>query len=117
LPATEKQTQSEQLVSAITEFVNQKYAEIKGVEDTAEHFYINKCYLCRIFKKITGLSFISYLNSIKLGHAAEILVSTNKEISEVALLCGFNSTAYFCNVFKDEFGITPRAYRVANNYY
>lgn len=113
--ASEKLTQSEQLVSQITDFINDNYAEIKGVEQAADHFYINKCYLCRVFKKVTGLSFITYLNNVRLGHAAELLISSNKEISEVAILCGFNSTAYFCNVFKDEFGITPREYRVANH--
>ena len=113
--ASEKQTQSEHLVANITEYVNEKYAEIKGVEQTAEKFYINKCYLCRVFKKVTGVPFVTYLNNVRLGHASDLLISSNKDISEIALLCGFNSTAYFCNVFKDEFGITPRAYRVANH--
>ncbi len=112
--SAERLSANEKLVSRITDYINKNFAEIKGVEETAEKFYINKCYLCRVFKKITGIPFVSYLNNVRLAHAASLLVSTRKDISDIAMLCGFNSTAYFCNVFKTEFGLTPRAYRVAN---
>ncbi len=105
---------SKKLIADITDYVNLNYSEIKGVEDTAEKFYINKCYLCRIFKKVTGIPFVTYLNSVRLGHAADLLLSSTKEVSEIATLCGFNSNSYFCNMFKIEFGMTPRAYRMGN---
>lgn len=114
-PVAEKTTSpSKKLVSEITDFVNEHFDEIKGVEDTAEKFYVNKCYLCRIFKKVTGIPFVTYLNNVRLNRAAELLVSSRTDISEIATACGFNSSSYFCNIFKAEFGISPRAYRIGN---
>ena len=102
---------SNALIKKVTEYINKNYNNIKGIEDTASHFFVNKSYLCRTFKKTIGIPFVTYLNKLRVKKATELLISTNKEITEIAELCGFNSTAYFCNIFKSELGISPLAYR------
>lgn len=97
--------------SRIIKYVNENYANILSMEEVANQFFISKYYLCRLFKKSIGVSFISYLNTIRIKAACELLKTESIFLSEVAIRCGFNSTPYFCKVFKDEKGISPSEYR------
>ena len=113
-------TPSEKLVEKIIDYINNKYNEINGIEEVAEKFFVNKSYFCRLFKKNTGISFVKYLNNVRLKKSATLLIYSNKDVSEIATACGFNSTSYFCNVFKNEFHQSPLEYREGkdiNNFY
>ena len=98
-------------MSQIIKYINQNYAHISSMEEVADKFFISKYYLCRIFKQSIGTSFVSYLNKIRINAACELLSNENLFLSEIAIRCGFNSTPYFCKVFKDERGISPSEYR------
>lgn len=98
-------------VAKITEYVEKHYMEINSIQDIANEFFLNKSYLCRLFKKVTNLPFSVYLNKIKLRQAAQMLVTTNKKISLIAEECGFHSCAYFSNMFQKEYDIAPSKYR------
>ena len=98
-------------ISRIIRYINENYAHISGMEEVADKFFISKYYLCRIFKESIGVSFVSYLNTIRIKAACELLKSGDSYLSDVAISCGFNSTPYFCKVFKDEKGVSPSEYR------
>ena len=98
-------------ISKIIRYINENYAHISGMEEVADKFFISKYYLCRIFKESIGVSFVSYLNTIRIKAACEMLKSTDSYLSDIAISCGFNSTPYFCKVFKDEKGVSPSEYR------
>ncbi|MBS1606618.1 MAG: helix-turn-helix transcriptional regulator [Bacteroidetes bacterium] len=53
----------------------------------------------------------AYINKQRMAHARMLLQNTTKQISEIALDCGFESTSYFISLFKKEFGHTPAAAR------
>ena len=98
-------------ISKIIRYINENYAHISGMEEVADKFFISKYYLCRIFKESIGVSFVSYLNTIRIKAACEMLKSTDSYLSDIAISCGFNSTPYFCKVFKDEKGVSHSEYR------
>ena len=98
-------------ISRIIKYVNENYAHITSMEEVADKFFISKFYMCRIFKESIGVSFISYLNTIRIKAACELLKNGDLFLSEIAIRCGFNSTPYFCKVFKDEKGISPTEYK------
>ena len=95
----------------IIEYVARNYDSNENLDEIADGFYITKSYLCRLFKENTGISVIKYINSKKALDACEMLVSTNKSIDEIAALSGFNSSEYFCRIFKSVTGTTPGGYR------
>ena len=97
--------------SQIIKYINENYAYISGMDEIASKFFISKYYLCRIFKESIGVSFVSYLNTIRIKAACELLRESDLFLSEIAIRCGFNSTPYFCKVFKDEKGLSPSEYR------
>lgn len=98
-------------VSGIVEFINRNYAEIESISQIAEHFFISKYHLCRVFKNAMKLTVVEYLNQIRIKNACHLLESSEYGISRIAQLCGFNSVAYFSNVFHKSTGCSPSQYR------
>lgn len=105
------QESSDTRINEIIKYINENYYSIESIDDVASHFYISKYYLCRIFKKTLGISLISYLNMIRIRQAATMLRNTNERITAISTKCGFNSTSYFCKIFKDETGLSPKDYK------
>ncbi|MBQ2757125.1 MAG: helix-turn-helix transcriptional regulator, partial [Clostridia bacterium] len=102
---------SDKRIADIVRYINEQYGTIESIDEIAERFYISKYHLCRIFNKNLGVSLISYLNTIKIRAAIELMQSTHLNITDIATRSGFNSSSYFCKVFTDEIGLSPTAYR------
>ena len=66
--------------------------------------------LYRKMKALTGLSTNEYIRKIKMQYAERLLLEGKYKISEVAFKVGINSTVYFRQCFKDEFGMAPSDY-------
>ena len=98
-------------ITEIVHYINENFHIINDIQMIADTFYISKYYLCRYFKKCLGISLISYLNTIKIRHACDMIRDGNHNLTDIALHCGFNSSSYFCKVFKGEKGISPTQYR------
>jgi len=77
----------------------------------AEHLFINKCYLSRIFKEITNFTVHEYINLQRIKHAQFLLENSSYSISEIAHQIGYNSTNYFERVFKKHTEMTPIKFR------
>lgn len=61
--------------------------------------------------KIENMTPIQYLNNLRLEKAAGLLTETNRKIIDIAFDCGFNSSQYFSNVFKQHYNASPALYR------
>ena len=102
---------SDQRISRIVQYINENYSKIASIEEIADHFYISKYYLCRLFARDLGMPLVTYLNMVKVRAACVLIEREELSLTEIALQCGFNSSSYFCKVFKAEMGISPSAYR------
>lgn len=96
---------------AILQYINENFAHIQAISEIAEHFFITKYHLCRLFKEYTGTTLVRYLTDVRLKHACELLLNTHLSITEISSQCGFHTSMYFNNVFKRSLGMTPLAYR------
>ena len=82
------------------------------LRNAAQMYYINEQYLGRLFKQQIGISYHEYLNLQRLEWSAkQLLEESTKNISEIALNCGFQTLAYFNRQFKKHYGISPSQYR------
>ena len=102
---------SDRRISSIVKYINENYSSINSIEEIAERFYISKYHLCRLFNQNLGVGMITYLNTIKVRKASELLKEDKKSITDIAMECGFNSSSYFCKVFRSEKGISPTDYK------
>lgn len=103
-------------ITKIIQYINENYNHISDIEQIAERFFISKYHLCRFFRKNLGIPLVSYVNTIKVREACALMKSGKHSMTQIAMLCGFNSSSYFCKVFKKETGISPSEYRKKRKY-
>lgn len=68
-----------------------------------------ECFRC--FKQVLGTSPTLYLMRHRVNAAARLLIDTGRTITDIAMACGFSGPSYFCKVFHDVMGISPREFR------
>ena len=102
---------TEKLVIDILEYIEKElYNNIK-VEEIAQHFYFNRYYLVRTFKKYTELTINDYINQRKIIKSIDLLVNTDNRILYVALNSGFNSLEYYSEMFFKITNFSPLEFR------
>jgi len=67
--------------------------------------------LVRQFKAAFNTTPHQYLNKVRLGHAAELLGSTENPVQEITWMCGFEDVSAFCRAFKAVYGVQPARFR------
>lgn len=82
-----------------------------SLESLADQFFVNKCYLSRIFKEATGFTVNEYINLHRINEAKKLLLSGDQSISDIAKTVGYESTTYFEKVFKAYTESSPLRYR------
>lgn len=94
----------------------QQYMEIHYqdkilVEDLAKLGNLSVSGFNRIFKREIGETPMEYLSALRLGQSKKLLRRKEVPITEIALRCGFNSSAHFSASFRKYYGVTPSEYR------
>lgn len=106
-----RQHKSNESIHMIEAEIEEKYAENISLKYLGEKYYFNSAYLGQLFKKQYGCSFKDYLNRIRLRKAAELILSTNRKVYEIAEEVGYKNQEYFINKFEKEYGMTPTRFR------
>ncbi len=100
-------------VFEIQNYVQANYQKQISLNDLAKKLYLSNAYLSKYIKKRFGLSFLEYVNNIRLFHAVDELLYTDKKITRIALDNGFPTSASFNKAFRDIYHMTPSAYRTS----
>ncbi len=101
-------------LESILGYINENMEEKITLQQLADREHISLYYLSHFFKDKLGLTFQEYINSIRVDKATSLLITTNDNITNIALQCGFSSTTYFNRLFKEVHGYTPSEYRDKN---
>lgn len=78
-----------------------------SVEDLAAEMNLSRVQLYRKVKNISGSSPVELLRTARLNRGYQLLLTTDKTVSEVAYAVGFTAPSYFTKCFKEEFGTLP----------
>lgn len=96
----------------ILAYLEENYRDVNlNQAQVADLFKISNYTLSRLFKNQVGIGFSEYVVSKRLECAKELLITTSHTISEISYMAGFNSTSYFCKIFKAYEGVSPAAFR------
>lgn len=99
------------IVENIMQYLAERYANKISLEQLADHFFLNKHYICHLFKKKTGYTITEFLLHIRIRHAKKYLTYSDMSISEIAGKVGFGSFSNFAHDFKKVVGSPPTHYR------
>ena len=67
-------------------------------------------YFHKLFKTATGKTLREFVEELRIRKSIDLLVSTDKTLTEIAYECGFSSQAYFSYAFKKKMKAPPREY-------
>ncbi len=99
-----------QIKPAITYMENNMCEKIT-LKQLAEVTSLSTSHFTRIFKTVSRLSPMDYLNQMRVQKAAHLLLKTDKTIMEIAMDIGFNDSNYFSRFFKKCRNVTPSEFR------
>lgn len=92
-------------------YVEEHFREPISLQDIAGHLGLGREYFCRFFKKNMGMSFLRYLNEVRISHVYRDLEQTDAPIAEIAEKNGFHNQKLFNRTFREVYGCTPSAVR------
>lgn len=95
----------------IDAFFERHMADRAGEALLAERLHLSKRQLARVLQKNYGMGFQQKLIYSRMDHAAWLLRSSDKRVSEIAGSVGYSSEAAFYQVFRNRFNMTPQQYR------
>lgn len=107
LPSSTQNVVSPQVIH----YLNSNYKNKIQTEDIARALNTSYRTLSRKFKIETGITITDMLTDIRLSKARQLLIETNKSISDIATEVGYDSEFYFSRVFKDSEKTPPLVYR------
>lgn len=100
-----------QLMQRVVAYIEKNYHENITLEGIAKHFNVDPFNLSKKINSITGMHFKGYINMLRVAKAQELILNTDKPLTDIAFECGFNSIRNFNRVFKNLKGYIPSATR------
>ena len=104
-------SQDRQRVRRIQNYIQANYQSQISLNNLSDQLYLSNAYLSKYVKKHLGLTFMEYLNNVRLFHAVDELLYTKKNMTHIALDNGFPTSAAFTKAFRDIYGEAPSEYR------
>jgi len=108
---TAEPVRTDSRTAEIADFIRKNYDKPIRLNDLADQLHLSVAYLSKYIKKNLGMSFLDYLCSIRLSHAVTALVHTNASVAHIAMDTGFANLSAFNKAFREQYHMTPSAYR------
>ena len=94
----------------IESYVNQNFNTVT-LESLADHVGYSSTHTGRLFKKYMKKSFSTFIKELRIKHAKYLLSFSEKPISEISEIVGYENPEHFCRIFKSDVGTSPKEYR------
>jgi len=98
-------------ISKVCRYIEENLSRKISLADVALLVNMSESAFSHFFKKKTGISFITYVNNLRVAKACDLLASTSLSASEICYDCGFNNKSNFIRIFTKRKMMTPIEYR------
>jgi len=107
----QRQQRALERLQPLFDHLENHYGESIQVQGAARTCGMSESHFMSFFKRVTGQSFMAYLNHCRIERAQALLVTTERPMSAISQETGFCDQSYFGTVFRRLVGMTPAAYR------
>lgn len=105
-PEYENIKKSNEIISSIFSFIDDNLHKKFSLDDLSNHLFLSKFYLCRLFKKETGISIVSYIQKKRILEAHSQIICGTPAIT-ASVNVGFNNYSNFYKAYKKILGYKP----------
>jgi signal transduction histidine kinase/ligand-binding sensor domain-containing protein/CheY-like chemotaxis protein len=105
-------TKDEKFLDDISKLIMDNYSDPEfNIEKLVEQSYVSRTVFYHKIKTLTGLTPIDFLRQKRLHIASQMILETDYNVSEIALITGFNDAKNFSKRFKEIYKLTPTQYK------
>lgn len=113
MPAMEGNERDKQFMERLTQYIEQHLTEGNlSVDALAREMGMSRSVYFKKVKALTGLGPVDYLRGLRMQRAAALIDSGQYSMAEITTLIGMNDAHYFSKCFKQQYGMTPSAWKV-----
>ena len=111
----DKKSGSVPMLDAMIAYMEQNLSRKLSLEQLAAEFHVSTSYIKRLFSQYKQTGAMGYFTMLKIEQAKQLLRESDRNISQIAELLGYDNIYYFCNQFKKHTGMSPLEYRRSVN--
>lgn len=93
------------------DYIRTHYTEKFSLDRIAGALFLNKIYLSKCFKQVTGVTLLQYFNRVRCEKACELLMDSTLSIEIISDRVGFAIPSHFARIFRGIYGCSPSEYR------
>ena len=114
-PPEKHKSKNNTFLEDVIDYVNKNYAdENLNVSTVADHFDVTQNSLSKMFSREMNIGLLEYITVFRINKAAQLLLSTDDNISEIAKQVGYSNYRSFTRVFTKQYGVAAKQYRELN---
>lgn len=98
-------------INKVCKYIEDNISQKISLSEAADLVNMSDSAFSHFFKKQTSISFITYVNNLRVAKACELLANTELSASEICYDCGFNNKSNFIRIFTKRKNMTPIEYR------
>ncbi len=102
-----------QLILDAVAYLEKHYKNKAPLSRFCEEKHYSIQYVSKQFKKETGITFLEYLQKVRIKRSCDLLIGSELSVTEVAYEVGYDDLKYFQEIFRKIVGMSPREYRKA----
>lgn len=95
----------------VLNYIDRRIKQGISLDQAAEYSNMSACYFSKVFKRLSGVTFITYVTDQKMELAQMMLQTTDLPVINIAYDLSYNETNYFSKAFKKKVGMSPTEYR------
>lgn len=101
-------------LNAVLSYIDEHLDDDIRLAQLAAIAHVSPAYFSTLFKRFNGLTPVEFIVHKRIQRAIEYIRTTDKNLTEIATLCGFNNSTNFYKAFRKVTGRTPISYRLAD---
>ncbi|CCH03274.1 putative HTH-type transcriptional regulator yisR [Fibrella aestuarina BUZ 2] len=98
-------------IRTAVDYINTHYQRPVSLQEIAHACHFSPNAFCRWFRQHMGVTFVDYLNKVRLTHVCQLLTATDLPISQIATQAGFDNISTLNRLFQARLGTSPGKYR------